>query len=261
MVVTPYTRLNRFWQVASPTARRLAGLLAAAPVLSLPVVRLVRQSLLPEALQVHEAEVLLGGLLRVVSAAVSAVEDAHPDEVRYDFHEGLRPLLLDAVPTADAAEVLERVSAYVEEHLGEGRDFRAILADPTAVGTSLQPDRSPFARVAAEVLLRLGGDYARLVRRPTVPRRSVAPGASGAPVAGKLGPRTTPVLGGQAEPSLRRAAGSASIHDKLSRVRKPRVHITYEVETEGASGREGTARSWWASWATSRASRPSRSSP
>jgi type VI secretion system protein ImpB len=27
---------------------------------------------------------------------------------------------------------------------------------------------------------------------------------------------------------------SASIHDKLSRVRKPRVHITYEVETEGA---------------------------
>lgn len=25
------------------------------------------------------------------------------------------------------------------------------------------------------------------------------------------------------------------IHDKLSRVRKPRVHITYEVETEGAT--------------------------
>jgi type VI secretion system protein ImpB len=27
---------------------------------------------------------------------------------------------------------------------------------------------------------------------------------------------------------------SASVHDKLSRVRRPRVHITYEVETEGA---------------------------
>jgi type VI secretion system protein ImpB len=27
---------------------------------------------------------------------------------------------------------------------------------------------------------------------------------------------------------------SASIHDKLKRVRKPRVHITYDVETEGA---------------------------
>jgi type VI secretion system protein ImpB len=29
-------------------------------------------------------------------------------------------------------------------------------------------------------------------------------------------------------------ASSASIHDKLERVRKPRVHITYQVETEGA---------------------------
>ncbi len=26
-----------------------------------------------------------------------------------------------------------------------------------------------------------------------------------------------------------------SIHGKLSRVRKPRVHITYDVETEGSS--------------------------
>jgi type VI secretion system protein ImpB len=29
-------------------------------------------------------------------------------------------------------------------------------------------------------------------------------------------------------------SGSSSIHDKLDRVRKPRVHITYQVETEGA---------------------------
>jgi type VI secretion system protein ImpB len=28
---------------------------------------------------------------------------------------------------------------------------------------------------------------------------------------------------------------SASVHDKLNRVRKPRVHITYDVETEGAA--------------------------
>lgn len=28
---------------------------------------------------------------------------------------------------------------------------------------------------------------------------------------------------------------AGSVHDKLNRVRKPRVHITYEVETEGAA--------------------------
>jgi type VI secretion system protein ImpB len=27
----------------------------------------------------------------------------------------------------------------------------------------------------------------------------------------------------------------ASVHDKLGRIRKPRVHISYEVETEGAT--------------------------
>jgi len=33
----------------------------------------------------------------------------------------------------------------------------------------------------------------------------------------------------------KRAEIMASIHDKLGRVRKPRVHISYEVETEGAT--------------------------
>jgi len=238
LVVTPYTRRDRFWQVASPTARRLAGLLAAAPMLNLPIVRLVRQAMLPEALQVHEAEVLLGGLLRIVSRPGSTSDDAlHPDEVRYDFHEGLRSLLLDAVPTADAAEVLDGVSAYVEEHLGQGRGFRAVLADPAAAAArgSLPPDQSPFARVAAEVLLRLGGDHARLVTRPPTPtsRRPAAPGAA---IAGKIGPHTGASHAAEAEGEAPRwrATGSTSIQEKLFRVRRPRVQITYTVETEGA---------------------------
>jgi type VI secretion system protein ImpC len=165
---SPRTRLQRFWRVASPTARRLAGLLAAAPVVNLPALRLVRQALLPDARQVHEAEVLLGGLLRVVSEPQDGVTD--PEALRYDFYEGLRPLLLDAVPTADAAEVLERVSAFVADHFAESIDFRAVLADPSAASGTLQPDQSPFARVAAEVLARLGGDYGRIVSA-TAPQR------------------------------------------------------------------------------------------
>ena len=155
------TAVDRFWSAASPTARRLAGLLAASPAISLPVIRLVRQALLPEGRQVHEAEVLLGGLLRIVDAPGESNLD--PDEVRYEFRDGLRSLLLDAVPSADALTVLERVSSYVEEHLESGVDFRAVLADPALARGSLVADESPFARVAAEVLLRLGGDYARLI--------------------------------------------------------------------------------------------------
>ena len=48
---------------------------------------------------------------------------------------------------------------------------------------------------------------------------------------------------------------SASIHDKLSRVRKPRVHITYEVRPR-APRFSRNYRSSWVFWAISPANRP-----
>jgi type VI secretion system protein ImpC len=233
-VVTPYTRLSQFWEVASPTARRLAGLLAAAPAVTLPIVRLVRQAMLPEARQVHEAEVLLGGLLKVVSSSTPGAVEPDPDDVRYDFHDGLRPLLLDAVPTADARDVLEKVSAYVAEHLGHGRDFRAVLADPTAAGASIEPDTSPVARVAAEVMMRLGGEHARLVTRGPALRGTAGSGTSGSPVTAKFGPQTLSAQEDQGTLPPPRPAGAKSLQHKLDRIRPPRVQITYDVETEGA---------------------------
>src|SRR5207302_1337590 len=59
--------------------------------------------------------------------------------------------------------VLEKVSVYVEEHLGEVRGFAALLADPAAAQGRLVPEASPFACIAAEVLERLGGDYAGMI--------------------------------------------------------------------------------------------------
>jgi type VI secretion system ImpB/VipA family protein len=233
-VPTPEARLSRFWQTASPTARRMAGLLAASPVISLPIIRLVRQALLPEARQVHEAEVLLGGLLRIVTPPSEASLD--PDELRYEFRHGLRSLLLDAVPTADALSVLEQVSSYVEEHLESGVDFRAVLADPAAARGSLVADESPFARVAVEVLLRLGGDYARLVAAlpPGVAAPGEAPRAevsvSYSSTHGRVG--SAPPL--QEPPALEPHAKSfPGLLHRLGRVRRPRVQITYDVETEG----------------------------
>jgi type VI secretion system protein ImpC len=234
-------RVARFWQVASPPARRLAGLLAAR--------------------QVHEAEVLLGGLLRVVPGPEGTPLD--PDEVRYDFHEGVRSLLLDAVPTADALVVLEKVSSYVEEHLVQAQDFRSLLADPAAARGALVPDESPFARIAAEVLQRLGGDYARLIRSlpaggpggahgevpaygadagpssrqaawvPPVQRQAGAGGD--ADTSSSLSPAAWPTKGRESlHHKLEPTKGRESLQHKLDRVRRPRVQITYDVETLGA---------------------------
>jgi type VI secretion system protein ImpC len=132
------------------------------------------------------------------------------------------------VPTADAREVLERVSAFIAEHHGEGRDFRAVLADPMAAA-AVELDSSPFARVAAEVLLRLGGDHARLVARGPVTGRHATPGSHGIPIPGGSGPGTPSAPPEPGETSPRPAAGAQSLPHRRDRVRQPRVHIAYEV--------------------------------
>ncbi len=75
-------RVQAFRVTASPMARKLAGLLASAPVISLPIVRLIREALLKDSQQVHVAEVFLGGLLKPLSEING---DTNPDYVQYEF--------------------------------------------------------------------------------------------------------------------------------------------------------------------------------
>ena len=144
--------VQQFLGVATENARKLARLLAAAPVISLPVVRLVRDSMLPEARLVHEAEVLLSGLLNVVDNPPGA----DPEEVRYEFREGVRAQLLKSLPVPVVRDVLEVLSDYVDQHLGQAGRFKTILADPSATPGVIDPGENPIGGVAAEILLRLG---------------------------------------------------------------------------------------------------------
>jgi hypothetical protein len=72
-----------FHETASPVAQELARLLAAAP-LTLPVMRLVQRTMLPQSRQVHLAEIFRGELLEVAEKA------ADPELLRYDFQPGIR---------------------------------------------------------------------------------------------------------------------------------------------------------------------------
>lgn len=161
--LTPEARVRRFQSMASPEARKLATLFAAAP-LSLPVMRLIRETMLPEATLGHLAEVFLGGLLREIVEGEDAVD---PEYVRYDFFEGVRDLLLDAATAGEATGVLARVSEYIRGHLGSSLDFRAWLADPSLVAgeAPIAAADRPFAKIGAAVLRRLGGAYAKLADR------------------------------------------------------------------------------------------------
>jgi formylglycine-generating enzyme required for sulfatase activity len=151
-------RVAQFRVTASPMARRLAGLLAAAPVINLPVVRIIQETLLPESRQVHVAEVFLGGLL-----APLAESTTQADAMQYGFLDGVREALLESVPTSKAIDVFDTISGFIAKEMGISiEQFKAVLRHPYQPGHQGWVNQvRPFARISAQILRQLGGDYRR----------------------------------------------------------------------------------------------------
>ncbi|NEO77509.1 MAG: formylglycine-generating enzyme family protein [Moorea sp. SIO4G3] len=128
--------------------------MATVPV-SLPVVYLIQETLLPESMQVHVAEVFMSGLLQPVSS--------QKEIVQYEFVEGVRDLLVDSVPIPDVDAVLEEVSQYIARKLGIYiKNFTALLSADFKWDKATQQQIMPFAQITTQVLHRLGGEYAAL---------------------------------------------------------------------------------------------------
>jgi NACHT domain len=156
---SPEQRVQAFRVTASPMARKLAGLLAVAPVISLPIVRLIQETLLKESQQVHVAEVFLGGLLKPLS---EINPETNPNYVQYEFMDGIRELLSDSVPSGYVLDVVDAVSKYVARKLGLSlEEFAAVLRNIQEVtDVELAEKIRYFATVTAEILRHLGGKYA-----------------------------------------------------------------------------------------------------
>jgi WD40 repeat protein len=160
-------RVQNFRMTTSPLGRELAGLLAASPVINLPVVRLIQESLLPKSNQVQVAEVFLGGLLRPKSTSLEKLEtqaDLNPDLVEYEFIEPeIRDLFMDDASVSDSIDVINAVSRYVAEQLGVSlSEFMAILKVPQKIEEQQREGRiKPFAEITARVLRKLGGEYVK----------------------------------------------------------------------------------------------------
>ena len=165
-------RVQAFRVTASPMARKLAGLLASAPVISLPIVRLIREALLRDSQQVHVAEVFLGGLLKPLSE-INA--DTKPDYVQYEFMDGVRELLIDSVPSKYVLNVVDEVSKYVAKKAGLSLDnFAAVLRNPQQIRDSeIAGNISYFATVTADILRSLGGEYVKLANEIEIIRGDV----------------------------------------------------------------------------------------
>ncbi|MFF8263775.1 SAV_2336 N-terminal domain-related protein [Streptomyces virginiae] len=114
--------VERFRASASPTAQQLAAHLAAVP-LTLPVMNLVRRSLLRDSEHGHLAEVALGGLFAPWE------HERNADEVEFEFLPGVREALLGSQLRGEVAAVRElvrrRVWEYMSRNRGTGPDFSA----------------------------------------------------------------------------------------------------------------------------------------
>ena len=195
-----YERVDRFLELSSPQAQRLIMLLAAAPVITPPVVRLIRDAMLYDAKSpLPVAEVFLSGLLlrlpeqedreleRVAQEANERVQATsepqntvqaeanepetmpleRQDLVQYDFAPKVRSLLLKVLPAVDTIEVINSVSAAVEKRWNQfsKQDFRAFLMNPAIEAPEGLASLRSFASVTAEILEQLGGAYANLAQQ------------------------------------------------------------------------------------------------
>ena len=157
---TASIKVQTFRGSASPRARRLASLLAASPDITLPIIRMVQETLLPQSEQVHVAEVLLGGILQPQSPPSL---DANPDDVRYEFVDPeIRSVLLPEAPISDTTEVL---SKYIRKKFNQSpHEFILELRRLMRSGALDQDKRKPIATVAAEVLQYRGAEYVDFIR-------------------------------------------------------------------------------------------------
>ncbi|PDW02245.1 hypothetical protein CJ255_15005, partial [Candidatus Viridilinea mediisalina] len=161
-LLTPQERLDRFRALASPQARKLAEYLAMAP-LSLPIMQLVRQTMMPkEADHEHLAEVILGGLMRSNGPAEQRPAYA---ALHYTFIDGVDELLRHALPLDAAVKVWNELSSFLQSHSGQPTSFTAFIADPEALNLEDSAVGAAFAGITTRFLAALGGRYAQVAKR------------------------------------------------------------------------------------------------
>jgi tetratricopeptide (TPR) repeat protein/putative methionine-R-sulfoxide reductase with GAF domain len=166
---TPAESVATFRAIASPEGFRLLRLLAGAP-LTLPIMRLIQQSVTTSREQFHLAEVMLSGLIERITPRDAVISPSH---IIYEFIPGVRETLLDTHSSRESeilddtmTPVQERLRAFVEAHTNTAiHDFRALMWDPQGL------ERLPAsARSFVEVSRRI---YEKRGILPAVPHQLV----------------------------------------------------------------------------------------
>jgi formylglycine-generating enzyme required for sulfatase activity len=162
---TPEERWASFCASATPQAQRLLMVMATAPVLTLPVIGLLKEAKVHGATgsPLPIAEVLMSGLVRRLPEQEMVTD---PNQLQFNLVPEVVDLLLERLSDADRLDVIRTVSALVERRwdsqIGEP-SFAAVLLDPavTHPDEGLSRGVGAFAALTARLLETLPGAEAR----------------------------------------------------------------------------------------------------
>ncbi|GAB3831763.1 SAV_2336 N-terminal domain-related protein [Dactylosporangium cerinum] len=149
--LTAADRVSAFEMRASDGAQRLARVLAGAPLLSLPLIRVLHKYLVPDPATSHVAELLVSGLLEKLP------EKPGPGTLLLRFLPGVADLLYRGTTITQEWDTYELLTGYIERNAGTGDAVRAVVVDPDGA-ISLDSELVPFAAMGRRMALRLGLD-------------------------------------------------------------------------------------------------------
>ena len=177
--------VESFLHRASATAVRLAALCSSYAELSVALLHLVRQELVPEATPADLAEVVVGGLVSVDQGET----DRSGPVLR--FREGVRERLAHRLGARDARRVRDAISEYIAAHPDAPSRFTAVTPDATGDAVITPNAGPPIAdapgeAAEAEEILTAWTRAQAALRTTSRPQRStpgppVPSGRSGAP--------------------------------------------------------------------------------
>ena len=154
--ISSEAKVNRFFaSAASPIAKKLMRLMAAAPV-SLSVVHLIQEKMLKEATPVHIAEVYMSGLLH------DTLQKNSDGEPIYDFESTVRDRIVQVSDPDLTIQVFNNLTEKIAEDIDEPLESFDALLSPDPAWMSASGLVAPFAAVAMQVLKSMGGAYAAL---------------------------------------------------------------------------------------------------
>jgi len=158
--------VEAFRRTASPEAARLAVLCAPFAAVSLPLLQLISQELVPNAWTGDLAEVIVGGLF-LPPASTQHGEVFH-------FREGVQAHLQELLAESDAWRAYEVLQRHITTDADLAVTFAAAVYDPLG-DIALPADLQPFAMASREALEFLGAVPTIGIRHEVLPEAPVTP--------------------------------------------------------------------------------------